>query len=224
MRVLIAEDDAPLAEGLASLLTRNGFVCDTAASGSRADFLMRTESYDAAVLDLGLPMRDGLSLLRDWRDNGFTMPVLILTARSRWPDKAAGFAAGADDFVTKPFEPLEVVMRLQALVRRSRGVAQTTVAVGPVSIDTAMAQVTVNGQPVSLTAQEYRLFIYLVMARDRVVSRSELREHAYERDRDPDSNVIDVLVGRVRRKLGVELIETVRGMGFVVRSGGAGES
>ena len=216
MRVLLAEDDRPLAEGLAKVLREAGFSVDLAGSGDKADFLARTETYDAAVLDLGLPMRDGLSLLRDWREAGMRLPVLLLTARSRWPDKAAGFAAGADDYVTKPFRPAEIVLRLQALVRRSRGEVNPVIQVGEACLDTHAGRLVVRGEPVPLTAQEYKLLAYLFLARGRVVSRSELAEHIYERDRDPDSNVIDVLVSRLRRRLGAELIETVRGRGFLV--------
>ena len=219
MRLLLAEDDRPLAEGLALVLREAGFGVDLAANGEQADYLVQTESYDAAVLDLGLPARDGLSLLRDWRAAGRRLPVLLLTARSRWPDKAAGFAAGADDYVTKPFHPGEVVMRLQALVRRSRGEASPVIEIGAARLDTHGGHLTLNGEPVALTAQEYKLLAYLFLARGRVVSRTELGEHLYERDRDPDSNVLDVLVSRLRRRLGTDLIETVRGRGF--RVGGA---
>lgn len=218
MRVLVAEDDDALAEGIASVLRDAGFSVDIAPSGDRADFLAQTETYDAIVLDLGLPMRDGLTLLRDWREAGLRVPVLILTARARWPDKAAGFAAGADDYVTKPFEPLEIVLRIQALVRRSRGEAHPVITIGNVSLDTHGGRLVVGGEPVTLTAQEYKLLTYLFMARGRIVSRSELTEHVYERDRDPDSNVIDVLIGRIRRRIGTDLIETVRGRGFIVRN------
>lgn len=217
MRVLIAEDDQPLADGLAQLLSRHGLTVDCANAGDRADYLLRTESYDAVVLDLGLPVRDGLSLLREWRDDGIKTPVLILTARVRWPDKAAGFTAGADDYVVKPFEPMEVVLRVQALIRRSVGEASARIVHDRLVIDTGLAQVTVDGMPVDLTAQEYKLFAYLMHARDRLVSRTELAEHVYARDRDPDSNSIDVLIGRLRRKLPDGLVETVRGLGFVIR-------
>lgn len=217
MKVLVAEDDRALADGIAGVLRDAAFGVDVAHAGDQADFLARTEIYDAIVLDLGLPMRDGLSLLRDWRDAGLKVPVLILTARSRWPDKAAGFAAGADDYVTKPFEPMEIVLRVQALVRRSRGEANPVISVGRASLDTHGGRLVVDGEAVNLTAQEYRLVAYLFHARDRVVSRTELVEHLYERDRDPDSNVIDVLIGRVRRRLDIDLIETVRGRGFRLR-------
>ncbi|MES0874696.1 response regulator transcription factor [Sinimarinibacterium thermocellulolyticum] len=217
MRVLVAEDDRRLAEGIAAVLRDTGFRVDLAHAGDQADFLVRTEAYDAVVLDLGLPMRDGLSLLRDWRDDDLRVPVLILTARARWPDKAAGFAAGADDYVTKPFEPLEIVLRVRALIRRSRGEANPVIQVGRASLDTHAGRLVVDGEPVTLTAQEYRLIAYLFHARDRVVSRTELVEHLYERDRDPDSNVIDVLLSRIRKRIGTDLIETVRGRGFRLR-------
>jgi two-component system, OmpR family, response regulator len=217
MKVLLAEDDRDLAHGIATVLREAGFGVDVTHAGDQADFLVRTETYDAVVLDLGLPMRDGLSLLRDWRDDGLQLPVLILTARGRWPDKAAGFAAGADDYVTKPFEPLEIVLRVRALVRRSRGEASPVISIGGASLDTHAGRLVIDGQPITLTAQEYRLIAYLFHARDRVVSRTELIEHLYERDRDPDSNVIDVLLSRIRRRIGADLIETVRGRGFRLR-------
>lgn len=220
MRVLLAEDDRPLADALTAVLRDAGFSVDLANAGDQADFLMRTETYDAAVLDLGLPVIDGLSLLRNWRDASIAAPVLILTARARWADKAAGFAAGTDDYVTKPFEPLEIVMRLQALIRRSHGEASPVITVGACSLDLNRGRLLVDGAPVALTAQEYKLLSYLFLARDRVVSRTELVEHVYERDCDPDSNVIDVLIGRVRRRIGREVIQTVRGRGFIVGSSG----
>lgn len=218
MRVLIAEDDQVLCASLADLLRRAGFTVDQAACGLRADFLVRTEVYDLVVLDLGLPNRDGLSLLRDWRDAGYTMSVLILTARGRWPDKAAGFGAGADDYVCKPFEPMEVVLRAQALIRRSRGQAQPLLSIGAVTIDMHQSRVLLDGHPLTLTQQEYKMLAYLMLSKDRVVSRSELIEHVYERDRDPDSNVVDVLISRIRRRIGGDFIETVRGRGFLIRS------
>jgi two-component system, OmpR family, response regulator len=217
VRVLIAEDDDDLARGLAQVLARADFVVDRSGSGDQVDFLVRTEHYDAVVLDLGLPVRDGLSLLREWREAAIAVPVLILTARGRWPDKAAGFSAGADDFVSKPFEPMEVVLRLQALIRRSRGEARVVLQFGEVVVDCGRGEVSERAMPVPLTAQEYKLLVYLALAADRVVSRTELSEHVYERDRDPDSNVLDVLIGRIRRKLDTPLIETVRGRGFRVR-------
>lgn len=218
MRVLLAEDDRALADGLSVVLAQSGFTIDQADCGLKADFLMRTETYDLVILDLGLPRRDGLSLLRDWRDAGYQQSVLILTARSRWPDKAAGFGAGADDYVAKPFEPMEVVMRAQALIRRSRGQAQPVLTVGAVTVDLNLGRVWMQGRPMTLTQQEYKMLAYLMLSKDRVVSRSELVEHVYARDRDPDSNVVDVLIGRIRRRLGSDFIETVRGRGFLIRT------
>lgn len=218
MRLLIAEDDVPLATGLASLFDRAGYAVDRAVDGEQADWLLRTEHYDAVLLDLGLPRRDGLSLLREWRDDGLRVPVLILTARGRWPDKAAGFGAGADDYVVKPFEPREVLLRVQALIRRANGEASAHLVHGRLTLDPALAEVTVDGLPVDLTAQEYRLFATLLTGRGRVQSRAELAERAWGRDQDPDSNSIDVLIGRLRRKLPDGLIETVRGHGFLIRT------
>lgn len=218
MRLLLAEDDRALADGLAGVLAQSGFTVDQADCGLKADFLVRTEAYDLVILDLGLPRRDGLSLLRDWREAGYHQPVLILTARSRWPDKAAGFGAGADDYVAKPFEPMEVVMRAQALIRRSRGQSQPLLTVGAITVDMNQGRVWVDGRPVTLTQQEYKMLAYLMLSKDRVVSRTELIEHVYARDRDPDSNVVDVLIGRIRRRLGTDLIETVRGRGFLIRT------
>lgn len=218
MRVLLVEDDRPLAEGLTAVLQQSALTVDLAYDGPQADFLVSTETYDAVVLDLGVPGQDGLSLLRGWRDRGLDLPVLILTARSRWPDKVAGFSSGADDYLAKPFEPMEVVMRVMALIRRSRRQPQPICSVGPLTLDMNAARVTLSGQPVNLTVQEYKLLAYLILAKDRVVSRTELAEHVYERDRDPDSNVIDVLISRIRRRIGRDLIETVRGHGFLVRS------
>ena len=218
MRVLLAEDDQVLAAGIAEVLSQSGFTVDRADCGLKADFLMRTETYDLVILDLGLPGRDGLSLLRDWREAGYAQSVMILSARSRWPDKAAGFSAGADDYVCKPFEPMEVVMRAQALIRRSHGQPQPLLSVGPVTLDLNLARVTVDGRPVQLTQQEYKMLAYLMLSKDRIVSRSELVEHVYARDRDPDSNVVDVLIGRIRRRLGGDVIETVRGRGFLIRT------
>ncbi len=214
MRVLVVEDDVELAAKVARTLESAGFVLDLAHDGDRADFLGRTESYDAAVLDLGLPQRDGLAVLRGWRDDRISLPVLVLTARSRWSDKQAGFHAGADDYLTKPFEPGEVVLRVQALIRRSRGLASPDLACGPLRLDARTGDMTLDGVPVPLTPQEHRVLGYLLHHVGRVVSRSELLDHVYARDLDPDSNVLDVLIGRVRRKLGRSLLETVRGRGY----------
>ena len=214
MKILLVEDDKPLAQGLASSLEDAGLLGEIAGDGRTADFLVSTERYDAVILDLGLPDGNGTQWLSGWREQGIELPVLILTARERWSDKAAGFSAGADDYVTKPFETAEILFRLRALVRRAHGHAHPVIRVGNISLDTHSAQVTRAGMPVSLTAQELRLLSHLVHAAPRVVSRSELTEHVYDGDAEPDSNVIDVQVSRLRRKLGSRSIETLRGQGY----------
>lgn len=219
MRVLIVEDDSELADRLCAVLGDAGFNAETAADGDSAAFLGCTETYDAAVLDLGLPQRDGISVLHHWREQGCTMPVLILTARTRWNDKLAGFGAGADDYLTKPFELGEVVLRLRALIRRMGGHADSVLRVGPLSYDTLNARFSLDSEPLALTAQEQRILAYLMHRPDQVVSRSEIGEHVYARDLDPDSNTIDVLIGRIRRKLGRALIHTERGLGFRLTAG-----
>jgi len=218
VRVLVVEDEEELAAKLARALAAAGFAVDLAHDGERADFLGRTEPYDAAVLDLGLPRLDGLSVLRGWRAEGVGVPVLILTARGRWSEKQAGFAAGADDYLVKPFELGEAVLRVQALLRRSRGHASPEIRCGALRLDTHRGELSLAGEPVALTAQEYRLVSYLMHHAGSVVSRSELLDHVYERGLDPDSNVVDVLIGRVRRKIGAGRIETVRGRGFRLRA------
>ncbi len=221
MRVLLVEDEPDLSERVADALRGAGFAVDTAAEGTHADRLARSEPYDAVVLDLGLPGRDGIALLRGWRESGFALPVLILTARGRWAEKQAGFAAGADDYVTKPFELGEVVLRVQALVRRSRGHASPEIVCGALRLDTHAGRASLAGTPLDLTAQEWRVLGYLAHHAGRVVSRSELRDHVWERDVDPDSNVIDVVIGRLRRKIGADRIETLRGRGYrLVAAGG----
>ncbi|MGM0783782.1 MAG: response regulator transcription factor [Pseudomonadota bacterium] len=214
MKVLLVEDDAALAEALGTALGEAGMLVEQAGTGGEADFLVRTERYDAVILDLGLPDGDGSRWLAEWREDAIELPVLVLTARTRWNDKAAGFSAGADDYVTKPFETAEVLFRLHALVRRSHGHAHPVLRIGELAFDTHTGSVTLAGRPVSLTAQESRLLAYLAHAAPRVVSRSELAEHVYDRDHEPDSNVIDVQISRLRRKLGTSRIETLRGQGY----------
>jgi two-component system OmpR family response regulator len=214
MRLLVIEDEPDLARQLAGALKDAGYAVDVAHDGEEGHFLGDTEPYDAVVLDLGLPKLDGVSVLERWRRDGRTMPVLILTARDRWSDKVAGFDAGADDYVPKPFHVEEVLARLRALLRRSVGQATSELTCGPLSVDTRSARVTVDGNPVKLTSLEYRLLAYLMHHQGRVVSRSELVEHLYEQDFDRDSNTIEVFVGRLRKKLKVNLIQTVRGLGY----------
>ncbi|MDO9126594.1 response regulator transcription factor [Parvibaculum sp.] len=214
MRLLVVEDDPDLNRQLVSALEEAGYVVDSAKDGEEGHYLGDTEPYDAVVLDLGLPEMDGVTVLEKWRRDGRLMPVLILTARDRWSDKVAGFDAGADDYVAKPFFMEEVLARLRALLRRSTGHASSELECGPVRVDTRSSRVTVNGRAIKLTSLEYRLLSYLMHHQGRVISRTELVEHLYDQDFDRDSNTIEVFVGRLRRKLGKDVIETVRGLGY----------
>lgn len=214
MKVLLVEDDRELAAKIAAALSADGMIVDTVHDGDEAAFVGSTEDYDAAVLDLGLPGQDGVSVLRHWREQGRRLPVLVLTARGRWSDKLASFDAGADDFLTKPFLHEEVALRLRVLKRRALGHSSPILQAGPLSYDANADRFTLAGAPLNLTAQEKRILAYLIQRKDCVVSRNEISEHVYARDLDPDSNTLDVLIGRIRRKLGVPLIQTERGRGF----------
>lgn len=214
MRLLVVEDDPDLNRQLVTALGEEGYAVDTAFDGEEGHFLGDTEPYDAVVLDIGLPKKDGLSVLEQWRRDERKMPVLILTARERWSDKVAGMDAGADDYVAKPFHMEEVLARLRALLRRSAGHASNDIACGSLVLDTKAARVTVDGQAIKLTSHEYRVLHYLMLHRDRVVSRTELVEHLYEQDFDRDSNTVEVFIGRLRKKLPIDLIKTVRGLGY----------
>ena len=216
MRILIAEDEARLSQQLASALEDAGYAVDRAADGERADFLGQTEQYDAVVLDLGLPRLDGLTVLRRWRDAGVAVPVLVLTARGSWHEKVQGIDAGADDYLSKPFRIEELLARLRALIRRARRFSSSEIQCGSVTIDPRAGKVTRDGQPVKLTALEFRVLSYLMHQRGRVVPQSELTEHIYAINSDRDSNTIEVFVARLRRKLGAPVIETVRGLGYRV--------
>jgi two-component system, OmpR family, response regulator len=214
MRILVVEDEAALASRIRAALVAAGFVAEVVLDGEEAVSFGEVEPFDAAVLDLGLPKLDGLSVLRRWRDLGVRMPVLVLTARERWSDKLAGFDAGADDYVTKPFEMDEVVVRVRALVRRAAGHASPVLECGPLRMDTSNGRTSIGGQAVELTAHELRILEYLLHHAGRTVTRLDLFDHVYERDADRDSNVLDVLVGRIRRKIGAGMIRTVRGRGY----------
>lgn len=218
MRVLVVEDQRTLAAQLVAALRDAGYAIDVAHDGEEGGFLGDTEPYDAVVLDLGLPKLDGLTVLKRWRATGRDFPVLILTARDRWTDKVEGIDAGADDYLAKPFHMEELLARVRALIRRAKGRASAELACGPVTLDTRRARVTVAGQPVNLTAQEFKVLAYLMHRAGEVVSRTELTEHIYAQDFDRDSNIIEVFVGRLRRKLGVDVIETVRGQGYRLRA------
>ncbi len=216
MRILVVEDDENLNRQLVTALTDAGYVVDKAMDGEEGHYLGDTSPYDAVILDLGLPVLDGVSVLEKWRRAGKKMPVLILTARDRWSDKVAGFDAGADDYVTKPFNMEEILARIRALVRRSAGHATSELICGPVTLDTKGAKVLVNGMGIKLTSLEYRLLEYLMMHGGKVVSRNELVEHLYDQDFDRDSNTIEVFIGRLRKKLGVDVLHTIRGMGYCI--------
>jgi two-component system, OmpR family, response regulator len=221
LRLLVVEDDKDLNRQIVTALEQAGYAVDRAFDGEDGGYLGETEPYDAVVLDLGLPMVDGVTVLQQWRRAGKTMPVLILTARDRWSDKVAAFDAGADDYVVKPFHVEELLARLRALLRRAAGHATSEIACGPVRVDTRASRVLVDGQPIKLTSHEYRLLAYLMHHQGRVVSRGELVEHLYDQDFDRDSNTIEVFVGRLRKKLGVEVIQTIRGLGYLLAPPGA---
>jgi two-component system OmpR family response regulator len=220
VRVLVVEDEARLSRQLATALGDAGYAVDCAADGERADFLGRTEHYDAVVLDLGLPRVDGLTVLRRWRDAGLAVPVLLLTARGSWHEKVQGIDSGADDYVAKPFRMEEVLARLRALIRRASGQVAPELRCGAVALDPRAARVTRNGAQVKLTSHEFRVLSYLMHHRGRLVSQSELTEHIYSQGFDRDSNTVEVFIARLRRKLGSSFIETVRGMGYRIPQDG----
>ena len=214
MRILVVEDDPDLGRQLSEALEQAGYAVDLAPDGEEGLFLGETEPYDAAVLDLGLPKLDGVRVLEKWRAAGKDLPVLILTARDRWSEKVAGFDAGADDYLTKPFVTEELLARLRALLRRTAGHAHAALECGDLRIDTRAARASVNGEPIKLTAHEYRVLNYLMHHEGRVVPRTELVEHIYDQDFDRDSNTIEVFIGRLRRKIGSNRILTERGLGY----------
>ena len=214
MRILVVEDNPEVARQLKDTLERELFVVDVAGDGENGWFMGDTESYDAVVLDLGLPKLDGLTILQRWRQAGNHVPVLILTSRDTWREKVAGLRAGADDYLAKPFELEELLARIEALVRRATGHSSPILKSGPVELDTSSARVTMNGNPVNLTAQEYRALQYLMQMEGKVVSKAELSEHIYEQVIERDSNVIEVMINHLRNKLDPKLIKTRRGLGY----------
>ncbi len=224
MRLLVVEDDKDLNRQITTALEQAGYVIDRAYDGEQGWFLGDTEPYDAVVLDIGLPKRDGISIIGEWRKAGRLMPILMLTARDRWSDKVQGFDAGADDYVVKPFHMEEVLARLRALLRRAVGHASSEFICGPVVLDTRAGRVSVDGNPIKLTSHEYRLLAYLMHHAGRVVSRAEIVEHLYDQDFDRDSNTIEVFVGRLRKKLGVDVIQTIRGLGYLLAAPGEAPS
>jgi two-component system OmpR family response regulator len=216
VRLLVVEDDRDINRQVVSALEEAGYVADKAFDGEEGAYLGESEPYDAIILDMGLPKADGVTVLQKWRRAGIKTPVIILTARDRWSDKVDGFDAGADDYVTKPFHMEELMARVRALLRRATGHATSQISCGPVVLDTRSGRVYVDGNPIKLTSHEYRLLAYLMHHTGRVVSRAELTEHLYDQDFDRDSNTIEVFVGRLRKKLAVDLIQTVRGLGYLV--------
>lgn len=214
MRILVVEDEPTLSSQLVQALQQAGHTVETAADGATAQYLGEVEEFDAAVLDLGLPVRDGLTVLRAWRDQGRVMPVMILTARGAWHEKVAGMDAGADDYLAKPFHMEELMARLRALLRRLSPHASAQWQCGPIVLDSRQARVSVAGQPLTLTSHEFKVLALLMQRVGQVISRTELSEHIYPQDSDRDSNTIEVFVGRLRKKIGADRIETVRGLGY----------
>jgi len=216
LRVLVVEDEPRLNRQLKSTLEGAGYAVDVASDGEEGHYLGSNESYDAILLDLGLPEIDGLTVLDRWRKEGKTTPVLVLTARDSWSDKVSGLDAGADDYLAKPFQSEELIARLRALIRRASGNASSELTAGPVRLDTRSGRVTRDGEPVKLTAQEFKLLSYLMHHKGKVVSRTELIEHIYDQDFDRDSNTIEVFITRIRKKLGADIITTMRGLGYSI--------
>ncbi|MEM0922406.1 MAG: response regulator transcription factor [Pseudomonadota bacterium] len=216
MRVLLIEDDAALARAVSQSLQRASYKVDIADNGEDAEFMGESGEYDAIILDLGLPQKDGLTILGEWRERKISTPVLILTARNSWRDKVQGLRRGADDYLAKPFQPEELEARLEALIRRSYGSASSILSVDAFEIDLSLRSVTRDGAPLDLTPNEYRLLTYLALNRGRVVSKTELTEHVYDQAFNLDSNVIEATVARLRKKVGSALIKTQRGHGYVV--------
>jgi two-component system response regulator PhoP len=221
MRILIIEDETALRERVIAQLREQGYAVDSAADGRTGLYLGQEYPLDAAIVDLGLPDLSGIEVIRRWRAAGRRFPVLILTARGRWQDKVEGLEAGADDYLVKPFYTEELLARLRALIRRTGGWSQAVLICGPIALDTGAQQVMLAGQAVELTAYEYKLLEYLMLHAGTVISKTELTEHLYQEDEDRDSNVLEVLVGRLRRKLDPDRtlnpIETLRGRGYRFR-------
>lgn len=215
MRILVLEDDPVLGGQLETALAEQGYAVDLSTDGEDGWYLGSSEPYAAIILDLGLPIMDGLSVLKRWRQEGIGVPVIALTARSSWAEKVEGIDAGADDYLGKPFQMDELLARLRALIRRSAGHARSEFKVGDVVLDTRVQRVTVAGATIKLTALEYRVLAYLMLNKGKTVSRSELIEQLYSQDFDRDSNTVEVFIGRLRRKVGKDVIRTIRGLGYI---------
>ncbi|APD85813.1 DNA-binding response regulator [Alteromonas sp. Mex14] len=218
MRILVAEDDSRLLTQLDALLQQNGYSVDLADNGEHALFLIKEYSYDLAIVDIGMPKLDGFEVIKKARQADILCPILILTARDRWQEKVEGLDAGADDYLTKPFHNEELLARAKALIRRASGQANPTIQFGPIALDTVSEELSLNGQALDLTAYEYKVMEYLMLNPNKVISKTELTEHIYDQDFDLDSNVIEVFIGRLRKKLDpsgdLKPIETLRGRGY----------
>jgi two-component system, OmpR family, response regulator len=219
MRLLVVEDDRRIRQMLVEVLETGGFIVECETNGEEAWFKGDTEDYAAVILDLGLPGMDGLAILKKWRANGRNFPILILTARGSWTERVEGIDAGADDYLAKPFEVEELMARLRAVLRRSNGHAAPNIVIGPIILDPKNMRVTKAGVPVSLSPQEFRLVSYMMLHSGRIVTQQELSEHLQAEHFDRESNAVEVLIGRVRRKIGADLIETRRGFGYVFSAG-----
>ena len=220
MRILVAEDDSRLLTQLDALLQQNGYSVDLADNGEHALFLLKEYSYDLAIVDIGMPKLDGFEVIKKARQADIPCPILILTARDRWQEKVEGLDAGADDYLTKPFHNEELLARAKALIRRASGQANPTIQFGPIALDTVSEELSLNGQALDLTAYEYKVMEYLMLNPNKVISKTELTEHIYDQDFDLDSNVIEVFIGRLRKKLDpsgdLKPIETLRGRGYQI--------
>ena len=219
MRILIVEDEEKIAQSIGRALEINGFVPEYASDGEDGWFKGGTEPYTAAVLDIGLPKLDGLSVLRKWRRDGVTIPVILLTAKGSWPERVDGIDAGADDYMVKPFQMEELIARLWGLIRRSAGHLSPVIERGELNIDTRQMRITESGIPINLTPLEFRLLIYLLHNQDKVVSQEELASNIYFQDQEPGSNAIEVMIGRLRKKFTTKVIETRRGFGYCLGPG-----
>ena len=218
MRILLVEDDDRIARDVTATLKAAGYSVERETDGEAGWFKGDTEEYDAIILDLGLPALDGLTILKRWRANERHMPVLILTARGSWSERVEGIDSGADDYLPKPFHMEELLARLRALLRRAAGQSSPILTHGPISLDTRQMRVSVNGVPIAFTPQEYRLFTYLMHHAGRVIPHTELIDHLYSHDSDKDANAIEVLIGRIRRKLALDVIKTRRGFGYIIET------
>lgn len=217
MRILVVEDDSVLSAQIGEALGNAGYAVERSIDGEKALRLGETESFDAIILDLGLPTIDGLTILKRWRETGVSAPVIILTVRNRWNERVEGIDAGADDYLVKPFHMAELTARVRALIRRSAGVLGPQIEIGDIRIDLRNQAVFRSGQLVSLTAHEYKVISYLAHHADQVVSKEELSQHIYAQPRALDSNTIEVFIGRLRRKFAPNMIETIRGLGYRIR-------